>query len=126
MANSLDITERCLPELKVRGCAPTFIPFAAYMRPQVGDTHKHAMTHRAETSTGQAASLHGNLCTTNHSMEHSTHNAVCSMGKPDQRREPHALPVDDNPDSDALMVVTSCLLFRVQLAEHQLWYSVVA
>jgi hypothetical protein len=35
MANSIDITERCLPVLKTRGCAPAFLPFTAYSRPQV-------------------------------------------------------------------------------------------
>lgn len=35
LANSIDITERCLPALKCRGCAPEFIPFTAYARPQV-------------------------------------------------------------------------------------------
>lgn len=35
MANSLDVTERCLPELKLRGCAPTFMPFGAYLRVQL-------------------------------------------------------------------------------------------
>ncbi|KAF5839088.1 P-loop containing nucleoside triphosphate hydrolase protein [Dunaliella salina] len=35
MANSIDITERSLPALKCRGCAPEFMPFTAYSRPQV-------------------------------------------------------------------------------------------
>lgn len=34
MANSIDITERCLPALKTRGCAPAFLPFTAYSRLQ--------------------------------------------------------------------------------------------
>ncbi|KAL6748260.1 P-loop containing nucleoside triphosphate hydrolase protein, partial [Haematococcus lacustris] len=35
LANSIDITERCLPALKCRGCSPDFLPFTAYSRTQV-------------------------------------------------------------------------------------------
>jgi len=35
IANSIDLTERALPALKLRGCTPTLIAFPAYTTAQV-------------------------------------------------------------------------------------------
>lgn len=35
IANSIDLTERALPALKLRGCTPALVPFPAYSTAQV-------------------------------------------------------------------------------------------
>lgn len=35
IANSIDLTERALPALKLRGCTPALVPFPAYTTAQV-------------------------------------------------------------------------------------------
>lgn len=55
IANSIDLTERALPALKLRGCTPTLVPFPAYTTAQVMAILRSCLEQVSERCVGGEA-----------------------------------------------------------------------